>query len=409
MVPPVTRMIRKQTTESIGYSVVDLGQVRHVFASAVPRGGGDLEQQTHDALKTIEAVIDEEGTRGSIVKQAVFLRDIKQVDACRAIMKEFYGSELPATSYIPQAPCNNKLVSIEAMGVGRGFDEVEIRRLSERMVVTRHDGIEWVHLTNLTPHLNDGPLYDRSLDVFQQMAAGLAEYGYDINQVIRTWLYLGDIVGPEADTQRYKELNRARTDFFKNCHFGGDLLPEGWKYPVYPASTGIGADGRGFMASCAALVTERSDVKLVPLENPVQVSAFDYGQCYSPKSPKFARAMVVAAGDTATTFISGTASITDSETQHLGDVVKQTEQTLDNIAALIGEDNFARHAMPGLGATLDDLALVRVYIKHQEDYPKTREVCRRRLGGTPTIYAVADVCRPDLLVEIEGIAFSQRQ
>ncbi len=401
-------MIRKETSEGIGYSVVELGQVRHVFASAVPRGGGDFEQQTHDALRTIEAVIDEEGTHGSIVQQAVFLRDIEQTEACRAIIKEFYGVELPATSYIHQPPCNDKLISIEALGVGRGFDGVEIRRLSERMVVTSHDGIEWVHLANITPRTEGGTLYDRSLDVFEQMAAGLEAQGYSFNQVIRTWLYLGDIVGPEADTQRYKELNRARTDFFRNCRFGGNMLPEGWKNAVYPASTGIGSNGRGFMASCVALVTERPDVKLVPLENPVQVSAFDYGQCYSPKSPKFARAMVVAAGDTATTLVSGTASITDSETQHEGNVVAQTHQTLDNIAALIGEENFVQHGMPGMGATLDDLALVRVYIKRQEDYLRTRAVCEERFGDVPTVYAVADVCRPDLLVEIEGIAFSQR-
>ena len=30
------------------------------------------------------------------------------------------------------------------------------------------------------------------------------------------------------------------------------------------------------------------------------------------------------------------------------------------------------------------------------------------LGDLPTVYAVADVCRPELLVEIEGIAFSRR-
>jgi len=51
---------------------------------------------------------------------------------------------------------------------------------------------------------------------------------------------------------------------------------------------------------------------------------------------------------------------------------------------------------------------VRVYIKRQEDYAKCRAVCEARLGELPTVYAVADVCRPELLVEIEGIAFSQR-
>ena len=71
-------------------------------------------------------------------------------------------------------------------------------------------------------------------------------------------------------------------------------------------------------------------------------------------------------------------------------------------------DEFRHHGLSGLGATMADLALARVYIKRQEDYERTRAVCRRRLGELPTIYAVADVCRPELLVEIEGIAFSHR-
>ncbi len=401
-------MIRKETSEGVGYSIVELGQVRHVFASAVPRGGGNFEQQTHDALRTIANVIDLEGTRGSIVHQAVFLRDIEQTDACRAIIEQFYGSELPATSYIPQPPCNNKLISIEALGVGRKFDGVEIRRLSDRMVVTSHDGVEWVHLANVVPRTATATVYSQALDVFEQLAAGLDEHGYCFDQVIRTWLYLGDIVGPEGDTQRYKELNRARTDFFQNRRFGANLLPEGWRNRAYPASTGIGSDGRGFMASCIALATTRSDIKLIPLENPEQVSAFDYGRHYSPESPKFARAMVVAGNETATTLISGTASITESETRHKDDVSAQTGQTLDNIETLIGHDNFDKHGLPGLGATLHDLALVRVYIKRRDDYLQTRAVCEQRLGDVPVVYAVADVCRPDLLVEIEGIAFSQR-
>jgi hypothetical protein len=47
-----------------------------------------------------------------------------------------------------------------------------------------------------------------------------------------------------------------------------------------------------------------------------------------------------------------------------------------------------------------------VYIKSREDYGRTRAVCEARLGELPTIYAVADVCRPELLVEIEAVAFA---
>jgi enamine deaminase RidA (YjgF/YER057c/UK114 family) len=118
--------------------------------------------------------------------------------------------------------------------------------------------------------------------------------------------------------------------------------------------------------------------------------------------------MAVTCGPCAKLFISGTASITDSETRHIGDAAAQTRETLDNIASLISEENLARHGLPGRGTTLDGIGLARVYIKRQEDYGRVRAVCEERLGEMPTIYAVADVCRPDLLVEIEGMALSRR-
>ena len=59
----------------------------------------------------IESVAREEGVWGSIVQQAVFLSDFRQVESCRRIMRDFYGDELPATSYIPQAPCGGELLA----------------------------------------------------------------------------------------------------------------------------------------------------------------------------------------------------------------------------------------------------------------------------------------------------------
>jgi len=400
-------MIRKESSEGIGYSVVE-NDVRHVFASAVPRAGTSLLEQAHDALQTVSAVMEEESTRWSIVKQAVFLKDINQTEACRQIMKDFYGDELPATSYVPQPPCDGKLLSIEALGVGREQGKVEIQRLTERTVIVRHDDISYLHLAHIVPETDAPGVYTRARDAFKKMNAGLVDRGFRYDQVVRTWLYLGDIVGPEGDTQRYKELNRARTDFYRDIHFGASHIPADWGRRVYPASTGIGTEGNDVVMSCIALATNRKDVSFVPLENPLQTSAFDYGQEYSPESPKFARAMAIVAGDYATTLVSGTASITESETRYTGDVEGQTLQTLDNIGALISESNFAAQGQPGVGATLDDLALVRVYIKRQEDYELVRNICECRLGELPTIYAVADVCRPDLLVEIEAISFSQR-
>ncbi len=399
-------MIRKQSREGVGYSVVELSGARHVFAAATARHGSTLAQQVDDALRVVQAVMAEEGTHGSIVHQAVFLPGAEQVEPCRRMIREFYRSELPATSYILQPPCDGKLVAIEALGVGRDSGGVEIERHGESLVITRHDGVAWLHCADVRPQTSATSVYDRSIDAFSRMQRQLAEHGVAYDQVVRTWLYLGDIVGPEGRTQRYKELNRARTDFYRPFRFGVGHTPPGSNGAIYPASTGIGTEGRDVVMSCIGVTIEKEGVTLAALENPVQTSAFDYGDCYGQKSPKFARAMAVAGRDSATIFVSGTASITASETRHVGDAAKQTEQTLENIAALVSAENLDRHGVPGLGATLDDLALVRVYIKRPEDYPKARAVCRARLGELPAIYALADVCRPDLLVEIEAVAFA---
>lgn len=399
-------MIRKESSHGIGYSVVEIGDVCHVFASAVPRCCGSLEEQTHDALRTIATVIDDKGAAGTIVKQAVFIDDAENVPVCREIINRFYGDKIPATTYIPQSPCAGKHLAIEALGIGRGRENVQIQRYGESIVVTSHDDVSWIHCGQVSPKTSSASVYDRSKNAFEQMQASLAGVGVNFDQIVRTWLYLGDIVGSEKETQRYKELNRARTDFFKPFHFGNSHASTATRGIVYPASTGIGADGRDLLMSCVALSTKRDDVSLTPLENPRQVAACDYSPIYSPESPKFSRAMAIRIGQFDTVMVSGTASITDSESRFIDDVEGQTHQTLDNISALISAENFQRHALEGGGQTLDDLAIARVYIKHREDYDRVKDACEARLGELPTIYAVADVCRPELLVEIEGIAFS---
>ncbi len=401
-------MLRRVSSAGIGYSVADLNQVHYIFASAVPRVGGDLYDQARDALTTIERVIREEGTHASICRQAVFLRDPDQVGTCKQIIDEFYGADLPATAYVVQPPCEGKHLAIEAWGVGSGNGQFAIEHVSENLVLVTHSDIEWAHCAGITPQTDATGVYDRSTNAFARMRGILASRGFRYDQVARTWLYLGDIVGPEGETQRYKELNRARADVYDGISFLGKHVPPGVPGTVYPASTGIGASDREVMMGCVALRTDREDVMLLPLENPLQTSAFDYETHHSPKSPKFSRAMAIVGRQTVAVLISGTASIVDSETVHPGDVERQTHQTIDNIEALIARPNFERYGVTGAGATLDDLTLARVYIKRKEDYQRTRAICDARLGELPTIYAVADVCRPDLLVEIEGVAFAPR-
>ncbi len=403
------RALRTESREALSYSVAELDGVTHVFAVAEPRRQGTIEQQTREALHTVQEVMEAEGTSGQIVEQVVFVRDARQQEVCRRIVRDRCGDQMPATTYVNQPPCSGKLVAVEAMAVGRGDQDVTIQRLSEQLVIARHGDVAWIHCGHIEPQTPARQVYKRSLDAFDRMARLLAEHGVGYTDVIRTWLYLGDIVGPEGDTQRYMELNRARTDYYRRFRFGPQHTAAGFHGTVYPASTGIGASNRDVLMSCIALRTEAEQLCLLPLENPHQTSAFDYSCQYGPESPKFCRAMAVLGSRSATVFVSGTASITNSETRWIGDVERQTHQTLDNIQDLIAAPNFARYDCPGVGATLGDLALVRVYIKRPEDFEAARAVCKSRMGDVPVVYTVADVCRPELLVEIEGIAFTAPQ
>ncbi len=394
-------MIQRECSPDFAWSAVDANETRRVFACAAPRRGRDVAQDARDALDAIQALMTNE--RAAVVRQVVFLADESDADACRRVLNDFYAADRPATSYIAQSPCRAGRVAIEAWGVAGRDDELSVDRVSEHLVLVRCDGMTWAHCAGIAAQDPRAAVYDQAIDAFQHMDSVLRSVGFQFDQVFRTWLYLGDILGADGASQRYRELNRARADFYDSIRF----LQSGDAARVYPASTGIGAAGRGLTMGCLAVAAETGRAEFIPLENPQQTPAFDYEAHYSPHSPKFSRAMAVAVGDAAAIFISGTASIVDSETKFPGDVARQTRQTLDNIEALIAPDNFARHGRRGVGAGLDDLALARVYVKRPQDYPVVRAECERRLGDVPAVYAVADICREDLLVEIEGVAFAR--
>ena len=116
---------------------------------------------------------------------------------------------------------------------------VDIRRVSDQVVVTSHDGVTWVHCANVVPEIAGGGGLRSFRGCLRADETANGGTGYSVREyVVRTWLYLGDIVGPEGDTQRYIELNRARTDFFQGMRFLTPFTPPGLNGSVYPASTG---------------------------------------------------------------------------------------------------------------------------------------------------------------------------
>ncbi len=385
------------------HTVVELNRVIRIAITVAPKSRGSLAEQTCEVLEMIERVLQQEAVSMAITIQTVFVRSPEDVDPCRLLFQAYFGSRMPVTNFVPQPPCCGAALSVEAWAVGGSAVDVEFP--APNLVTVAYDGIKWFHCAGITSKAPTA--YEQTTQAFTRMRNVLAGAGVGFHEVVRTWLYQGGITADENGTERYRELNRARTDFFDSIRFENNRLAHHGGKGFYPASTGIGTLGRGLVTSCLALQTTRKDVRLLPLENPLQTPSYCYEKKFSIKSPKFSRAMVVLLGNYMTTWVSGTASIVNSETRYAGDIERQTEQTIDNIECLISANNLAYHGVSGGGATLRDLAKVRVYIKRPEDYLKCRAVVERRLGHLPTIYAQADVCRPDLLVEIEGVAFAK--
>jgi enamine deaminase RidA (YjgF/YER057c/UK114 family) len=390
--------------DGAGCSSVDLGGSVRLALMITPRSSGDLHEQVQEVLSVIRTVLDKQPQQMVVTVQTVFLKDARDRAECEKAFAEFYGPRLPATNFVLQAPCCGAALAVEAWAIGGKAVRVEF--FGPQALVVSYDSVRWVYCAAVTPGAAVRGVYPQMMDALARLQAALADAGSSFQRVVRTWFYLGGITEPETGAQRYQELNRARTDFYHDIQFNCSSFAPTASGGVYPASTGIGMSGSGLVASCMALETSRKDVLMLPLENPQQTPAYTYDPEHSPQSPKFSRAVALVLGNYVTTWVSGTASIVDSESRHLGDPEKQTTQTIDNIERLIAANNFEAHGLKGAGARLYDLAKIRVYLKRPQDLAKCRAICERRFGPVPAIYAVADICRPELLVEIEGVAFS---
>jgi enamine deaminase RidA (YjgF/YER057c/UK114 family) len=140
---------------------------------------------------------------------------------------------------------------------------------------------------------------------------------------------------------------------------------------------------------------------VLPIENPRQVSAYAYPTRYGPKAPNFSRAALWPATATAPAqlFISGTASIVGHETQHVGDVVAQAHELLRNVSVLV--ERAAAEAKAPM--TLADLT-ANAYVRHIEDLERVRAVLvAHGFDMERVLFLQADICRAELLVEIEAM------
>jgi len=205
----------------------------------------------------------------------------------------------------------------------------------------------------------------------------------------RVWNYMADINGSADGLERYRQFNLGRAEAFL----------QGARSVVgrVPAACALGLAGGPLSIAFLAGPTPA-----LPIENPRQVSAYHYPAAYGPRSPTFSRAALVYPPGQELLFISGTASIVGHQSVHPGDVVAQTGESMDNVAVVLEQAN--QRSRSG-GHALDALSY-RVYIRHAADAPRVLAVMTERVGAAPVVCVLADVCRAELLVEVEAQGLS---
>jgi chorismate lyase/3-hydroxybenzoate synthase len=200
--------------------------------------------------------------------------------------------------------------------------------------------------------------------------------------LLRIWNYLDGINQGEGDDERYRVFCAGRTA-------GLQAL----RQERFPAATAIGRrDGSSLLQVYWLAGREPG----IALENPRQLAAYHYPRQYGPTPPAFSRAMLVAPG---LMMISGTASIVGHASQHAGSVQRQMSEIFRNLDSLLSR---ARAHAPALPQRFGGNTLIKAYLREAADLPFVEQSLRERLPpGTPLLVLAGDVCRADLLVELD--------
>ena len=211
-------------------------------------------------------------------------------------------------------------------------------------------------------------------------------------QLVRIWNYFPHINEGSGDEEKYRQFSIGRAEAFDEIDIDQAGILAG-------TATGCADDGP---FSIVALVSSSS---FRAVENPRQVSAYDYPRQYGPKSPKFSRGATVAADDHLLYLISGTAAVVGHESAHPYDTEQQIGETVENLNRVGDKLSDGVAELPHF--SLDDECVLRVYVRSPEDY----ELVLSRLGdalghpvaeGDNVVFLRSDICRRELMVEIDG-------
>ncbi len=285
-----------------------------------------------------------------------------------------------AVSIVQQPPLPGTKISLLAYHIASDAP-IAKHRLAHNHVLVEKGDASHLWSTRLCAGTNAAPASaaDQTREIFANLIDALASQGGTLrDHCVRTWIYLKDV------DVFYQGMVESRRDLFNQHGLRTDTH--------YIASTGI----EGACAHRYDLVA--MDAYSILGLAPEQMSYLnDFASLCATKNygVTFERATRIAYGDRAHLFISGTASIDETgEVVHPGDVLRQLDRALANVDALLRAGR----------ANLDDLMYLIVYLRDPADFARVENCLAARLPGLPVLIVHAAVCRPDWLVEIEGVA-----
>lgn len=378
------------------------------FDHIVPASGAGFDEQVRSCIEQLQEFMHQEEDQHYMITQQTFFisahtRDQyeERASIIREQLSSLCGTSLAATSIVAQSPAGELDVVLELICTKAVSEKiVTYKSLSGvNYTVIEYQGYKTLHCGGLMGKVEDS-ISEASERAFETARAILDLEGLSIRNIIRQWNYIEDIAiveeGEDA-SQNYQDFNDVRARYYDEVEF-----EQG-----YPAATGIGQDTGGVIIGFIA-VSDAGNISIKPIVNPGQIDAHRYselvleGNSQQKCTPKFERAKLVSIGSRNYIYVSGTASILGEKTVHEGDVEKQTLTTIDNIKRLFSKEN-----QDNLGLDFDvdkiEFSHLRVYVKYKKDIPAVQKVCDAELNCKSSLFLESDVCRENLLVEIEGV------
>jgi 2-iminobutanoate/2-iminopropanoate deaminase len=339
----------------------------------------DISAQTESVYGSLlEGLQSAGGSPEDVVREMVFFKDIRDIALFQQTRNRMIpsGNYGPASSFVGQPP-------VEERRLFELFAYAAIPHQEQEAVLNREMGPQRsAYRIGAHKQLFLAEIYGRpgtpEEEAYAMLCAAeelLIREGMNFHDVARTWIHLRDM---EKD---YAGLNSGRTRFFRERGIG-----------LRPASTGIAgtpcAEGHRFALSLFAAVPS-ARISLERMSAPSLNEAWIYGS-------DFSRGVKMVGHNGVTLFISGTASVDESgKTAHVGDFQAQAQRMILNVSNLLAAQN----------ASFRDVVSAITYLKHAEDASLLKSVwAERGLSGIPNLLLKANVCRPDLLCEMEAIA-----